>query len=322
MIFGSNYRRDRSPLTLKSYARQVSERLRSVEADLIFATGTLPIAYLESDLPIAIWADSVFAGMLDFYPDFMHLSDGTKRAGHHAEQRALTRCNLVLYASEWAAECAVRAYGIDPGKVYAVPFGANLECARTAAHVDRMLDAKNFDVCRLLFVGVEWHRKGGEMALNVTTALRGRGIPCELHVVGCHPTGPVPHYVHAHGYVSKRDAAGRELLERLYEDSHFLILPTRAECFGIVFAEASSYGVPSLATDIGGTSSAIRSGHNGQTFPLDCGAERYADFIATCFRSGDAYRRLAQTSFSEYEERLNWNVSGRRVAELIDQFCR
>lgn len=35
---------------------------------------------------------------------------------------------------------------------------------------------------------------------------------------------------------------------------HLLLLPTRAECAGIVFNEASAYGVPILLTDTGGVS--------------------------------------------------------------------
>ncbi|TSA49979.1 MAG: glycosyltransferase [Sphingobacteriales bacterium] len=40
------------------------------------------------------------------------------------------------------------------------------------------------------------------------------------------------------------------------------MVPSRAECYGIVFAEASSYGLPSVSTDTGGVSAVVKEGVN------------------------------------------------------------
>jgi glycosyltransferase involved in cell wall biosynthesis len=47
----------------------------------------------------------------------------------------------------------------------------------------------------------------------------------------------------------------------------------------VVFAEASSFGVPSLATNVGGIPSAVKDGLNGKTFPPDADAEDYCDYV-------------------------------------------
>jgi glycosyltransferase involved in cell wall biosynthesis len=180
---------------------------------------------------------------------------------------------------------------------------------------------KSFETCKLLFIGVDWIRKGGDISIKAAELLNQRGIKTELDIVGCNPPGEVPSFVKVHGFVSKKTEEGRKLLDKLFKESHFLILPSRAECSGIVFAEASSFGVPSLSTRVGGIPTTIQDGRNGQTFPLHEGHEKYCDFIERLMFSKQEYEKLAISSFREYSERLNWESSGRRVYELIQEFC-
>ena len=118
--------RDREPLTLKSYAKQVESRLVRIKPDMVFSPGTKPIAYLRTDKPIIFWADATFDGMIDFYPEFTNLCDETLRDGQRMEQAALSNCRLAIYSSEWAAKTAIDNYDVDSRKVKVVPYGANL----------------------------------------------------------------------------------------------------------------------------------------------------------------------------------------------------
>ncbi len=313
------YRRDRNPHVLRAYARQVARRLAEVPHDVVFSPGTLPVAYLDTPAPIAFWTDATFDGLVDFYPDFSNLAAESLRDGHRAEQAALDRCRLALYSSDWAAETARAHYTVDPAKVHVVPFGANVDDARSADAVDAAIAARPFEPCRLLFVGVDWERKGGDVALAAARALHERGRPTELHVVGCDPPPDAPAYVVAHGFVSKSTADGRRRLDELFSRAHFLILPTRADCVPVVYAEANSYGVPVLTTDVGGIRTAVRDGHNGAVFPLSAPPSAYADAVEAAMASPDAYAALARRSADEYRTRLNWTAAGARVAELLRQ---
>ncbi len=177
------------------------------------------------------------------------------------------------------------------------------------------------DICRLLFLGVDWHRKGGDIALAVAELLNQKGIRTELDIVGCYPPRELPAFARCHGFISKKTEEGRNRLSGLMAGSHFLILPSRAECYGIVFAEASSFGLPSLATRVGGIPTAIHDGKNGQTFPLDEGPVKYCDYIETLLSSPQGYRALARSSFNEYSTRLNWSSAGKKVRDLMLEFC-
>ncbi len=315
------YLRDREPALLKGYSAQVDRVLASIDCDVVFSPGTLPIAYMQTKKPIVFWTDATFAGMVDYYPDFSNLCAETIIRGNHIEQMALSKSRLAIYSSEWAANTAIEYYQIDPKKVKVVPFGANIECRRTLSDISRMAEGKNFDVCKLLFLGVDWLRKGGGQALAVAELLNQRGVKTELHIVGCNAPRGLPSFVKNHGFISKRSPAGLKALDRLFSESHFLILPSLADCVPVVFAEASSFGLPSLSTNVGGVSSAIQEGKNGWTFPLGASPGLYCDKIAGLMSCRESYRAMALTTFTEYTEKLNWQTASKRVAALIRESC-
>ncbi len=320
-LFSKTYQRERNPALLGYLCRQVEASLASIDCDAVFCLGTIPVSYLRSDKPIVFWSDATFAAMVDYYPGFMNLCDETIRNGNEMEQLLLSKCRLAIFNSEWAARSAVKNYDVDPAKVKAVPFGANIECDRDAPGIEKIVSRKNSDTCQLLFVGVEWFRKGGDLAVKVAELLNQRGLKTELHVVGCRPPDGAPDFVKQHGYVSKKTEEGRNFLNGLFEKSHFFILPSRAECCAVVFAEASSFGLPILSTDVGGVATAVRSGRNGQTFPPDADPASYCDYISGLMSAKPEYERLCLSSFREYTERLNWESAGKKVRDLMIEFC-
>lgn len=320
-LFSKIYLKEHEPRLLKYYAAQLDQILVSTSFDIVFSPRWVPAAYLQTDLPIVFWHDSTLPGLVDLYPGYRFCSAESIRNGMKAEQLALRKCCLAIYSSEWAASSAIQHYAIDPTKVKVVPFGANLSCDRKFNDIQIILAKKDYTVCKLLFIGKEWVRKGGDTAVSVVEELLRRSLPAELHVVGCHPPGPQPGFVKAHGFVSKTSEQGRQLLDQLFSQAHFLILPTRADCTPVVFPEACSFGLPVLSTKVGGISTIIQDGKNGQTFPLDAGPEVYCDYIERLWLSKDEYEQLAISSFKEYSERLNWESAGRKVSDLLHEFC-
>ena len=321
VVFRENYLRDREPLTLHSYAKQVEHQLRRLNPDIIFSPETLPIAYLQTDKPIVFWTDATFNGMINFYPEFTNLCDETIRNGRQMEQAALSNCRLAIYASDWAAKSALRNYDIDKKKIKVVPFGANLEREPHPEEIQNAIASRGSGPCKLLFVGVDWNRKGGETALTVTSTLNQRGVPAELHVVGCEPPSSLPNFVKRHGYLSKKVSLENEILYNLYKTSDFFILPSKAECFGVVVAEASAYGLPALTTNVGGLGTVVTDGINGHSFDPLSFCEECVDYILVTLASKQRYQELCQSSFNEYATRLNWRSAGQAVRELIVAEC-
>jgi glycosyltransferase involved in cell wall biosynthesis len=317
LVLKRNYLRDREPLTLRWYARQVERCLSRIKPDLVFSAGTIPIAYLRSEKPIIFWADATFDGMIEYYPEYTNLCDETVRNGHNMEQAALSHCRLAIYSSEWAAKTALANYAVDSTKVKVVPYGANLARSPSAEEVQRAIASRGSDLCKLLFVGVDWHRKGGEEALLVTSKLRERGINAELHVVGCKAPSPTPAYVKTYGYLSKSNRKHNELLSRLFETSDFFILPSKAECAAVVVAEANAFGLPALTTKVGGMGTVVNDGKNGWAFEPTLFVEQCSERILELLSAKERYYELCRSSFGEYSRRLNWDSAVQSVLNLL-----
>ncbi len=312
-LTGKTFLRYRRPSTLDAYARQVEARLVGQNVDVVLSPSCFPIARLKPGLPTVFWSDACFAGMVDYYPYTTNLCQRTLRDAHLTEQNALDRCSLAIYTSEWAARTALEAYQLDPAKVKVVPYGANLDSERQSPD----LALRATDRCELLFMGVEWERKGGDIALETAIELNRRGLQTTLHLVGCEPPGETPDFVVRHGFISKRTEEGRAKLDALLTKSHFLIVPSRAECYGLVFAEASAYGLPALAAETGGIPSVVRHGVSGLLFPLAARGEVYAGEIMKLMESPADYRALASGAFTEFQTRLNWRVAGATLVDLL-----
>jgi len=320
-LFRKRYFQNREPVILKDYARQVNTKLLGHNIDIVFSPGTIPIAYLGCKQPIVFWTDATFSGMIDFYPNWENLSKETIRCGNIMEKSALNRCKLAIYSSEWAAKTAINYYKVDPHKVKVVPFGANIECNRNFKDIKEIINTRHSNKCKLLFLGVDWLRKGGDIALKVAEELNKSGLKTELTIVGCQPNidKPINNFVKNLGFINKTTKKGRSKINSLLAESHFLILPSRAEAFGIVFCEANSFGVPCISTNVGGIPTVIKDGLNGKKFPKDANIVDYCAYISNLFFNYSEYKKLALSSFNEYQSRLNWTVAGQNVKKYLTE---
>ena len=323
LLYQKRYEKNADPQTLKNYARQIEQKLSPRQDQIVFSATVDPIAYLESDRPIVFWADATFAAIADFYPQYSNLHPDVVRDWHQMEKLALAKSDLAIYSSDWAAQSAIEFYQADPDKVKVVPFGANISHKLGYEQIKAAIEARPLDVCKLLFIGVEWHRKGGDLAFAVARQLNQQGLKTELTVVGCQPEieEPIPEYVKSLGFISKSTPEGKQRLNELILQSHFLILPSLADCTPMVFPEANSLGVPCISTDIGGIPSIIQDGENGKTFTLDSEVADYCDYIKNLFSNYSQYQKLAYSSFDAYQNRLNWRVAGEKVKSLLAEIA-
>ena len=317
-VHHQNYNFAADPLTLKRQARQIGKKLAPLDYDIVLSRLVLPLAHLQLAKPIAVWTDGSARGLIDFYPQLTNLSERSRRETLAMERAALEKCRLIIYSSDWAAQHAPAS--IDRAKIKVVPFGPNCEAEATLDEVCRNAHLKPMRPCRLLFVGGAWERKGGIVACQLAKALCDAGYPTELTIVGCTPKIPSDFagIVKVVGYLHRSSPDGERAWRELMQQSHFLILPSRADCTPHVLMEANSYGVPCLTTDVGGIPTVIRNEVNGKLFAVDADIRDYRDFVITLLDDPNRYERLALSSFREFQTRLNWRVACENVKAMFD----
>ncbi len=318
-LLGKRYIRDADILTLKNFAKQASVNLKNLDSDMIFSPVSYTLAYLECKQPKVFWADATFASLIDYYPFHSNLCEESIKNGISMEQSVLDKCKLAIFSSEWAATSAIKNYKVDQAKIKVVPYGANIQCERSLDDIKTIVNSKPSNNCNLLFLGVKWLRKGGDIALELAKELNKAGLNTKLTIVGCQPDieGILPSFVNCLGFISKSTEAGRAQIARLLAEAHFLILPSRADCTPMVFAEANSFGLPCLTTNVGGIPTVIKNERNGKVFSNDASVTEYCEYVLDLFANYSQYKNLAESSFQEYQSRLNWSVAVQTVKQLL-----
>jgi glycosyltransferase involved in cell wall biosynthesis len=311
---------ERTERMAELFARRIRQHLMTSRSDMVFSPSSIPIALLKTRRPKVFYTDATFAGILAGDPTFRKYPKRYLAQGHALEQSALNNCDLAIYASQWSARTAKEHYAVNERKIRVVPFGANLSSAPSAEKVARLVPNRSDRVCELLFMGVNWINKGGPKALEIARLLNKRGIRARLHVVGCDPqANDLPNWVVAHGFVTKETKEGRAKLAELIGPSHFLLLPTLADCFGLVLCEANAFGVPCLANNVGGVGEVVKPDVNGCLFAADAPASGWADRVGEIFGDQAVYRAMAGRSRAEFETRLNWEVAGNSLRRHLDE---
>jgi glycosyltransferase involved in cell wall biosynthesis len=315
------------PPIQQQWLDRVQSQIIQSDCDFILAPiASKEIALLNTSTPIIYLSDST-AKLFCREHLYTHVQGSQTRLDQATLDQierldgiALTKAAHVIYPSQWAAQSAIADYGVDSTKVSVIPFGANLEQPPSALEVlrDRQSRAHSLSPCRLLFIGIDWERKGGDIAFQTLLELLQRNIAAELVVVGAVPP---PHIRHEKLTIiprlDKNLPLHRQRLDQLFQQSHFLLLPSRAECYGISLCEASAFGLPVLTTAVGGISTVVRNGRNGYKLPLAATGVDYANLLVKLLSDRLRYQQLAVSSRSEYDQRLNWNQWAESIEDLL-----
>ena len=257
--------------------------------------------------------------MENYYYPLSQVHPITRWEGNHLEKQAILNADALIYASDWAARSAIEDYGANSDKINIIPFGANIDDVPAR---ETLSDGSTDGRLRLLFVGQDWERKGGQIAFDALLALLGRGIDTELTVIGCTPGGNLAHpSLRVIPNLDKNLPAQRAALAEFYRGSDIFLLPTRAECSGIVFCEAGAYGLPIISTQTGGVPTVVVEGTNGFLLPHDADGKVYAERLAALWGNRAAYLRMRQSSRDRYETVLNWTAWAAKVRQLIEQLA-
>lgn len=150
-------------------------------------------------------------------------------------------------------EVLVERYGIPADRVTVAGAGVNVT-ARAAPDGSLARYARR----NILFVGIEWTRKGGPELLEAFAAVRARFPDATLTVIGCDPVGTPPPGVSVLGRLPFEAVAAH------FETASLFCLPSRIEPFGIAIAEALQFGLPVVSTTVGDIASMVTDGENGR----------------------------------------------------------
>jgi glycosyltransferase involved in cell wall biosynthesis len=313
-LFKKKYNREQNILKSIYYYFYLKEIIKTSKIDVIFSSSAGPeIAFIKTKIPICYLADATFDQLLGYYSDYSNFAPFSIKEARYISKKAIDKSKSYVYPSSWAANYAMNCYKLNQKDTHVVKFGANMDYT---PDVNRIKERSYNSEINLLFLGRNWGRKGGEIVLETLDILIKKGYNVKLTVCGCVP--PVKHSkMYVIPFLNKNLKNERDTFHNLLYQSHILFVPTRAECYGIVFCEASAFGIPIVTTDTGGVTSVVENNINGYALPYDALPKDYALQIEKLLDSPLLIKDMASKSLSKYEKELNWGFWGKKMREIL-----
>lgn len=229
-----------------------------------------------------------------------------ERVKLRAHRRVSAAATLFTTWSQWAKDSLVEDYGADPSRIRVLHPGADLTLFPFGKAPRQPAEGRPL---RLLFVGGDFERKGGDLLLRLLDGpLAGR---CELDVVS-NASIPAMPGMRQHRNVGPNSP---ELIA-LYQQADVFVLPTRADCLAVVLGEAMAAGLPIITTRVGAHAEAVRDGETGYLIESEDIAalqDRIEGFIA---RPGSA-PAMGQRSRAFGEERFDARKNTDAIGDML-----
>ena len=207
--------------------------------------------------------------------------------------------------SSWAKASFVEDYGCPEDDVAVIPPGVDL-AAFAPGERGRGLP-------RILFVGGDFERKGGDLLLEVfRKRLRKKA---ELVLVTRKELPPEPG-VEVHLNV----AANSERLRSLYATCDVFALPTRADAYSIVAMEALASGMPVVTTRMGGIPDIVREGETGHLIEVDDGGA-LGDALESLIASPARRASMGASAREDAARRFEARENARRLFDFVRSRC-
>lgn len=284
--------------------------------DYLFFPGDCQITkYRKVDKPIIYYSDATFKQMIGYY--WKDLSGLLLREGDRNERIANDNSTIIIKSSHWAINSVVTDYQQKTSKCHVLEFGANID-ERDIVKTD----IYHGGPVNILFSGVEWERKGADIAIDTVKELNRKGVEAKLFLVGIKEENIPEKYkniscVDYIGFLNKNIPEQYQKLITIMGRCNLFLLPTKAACAGIVLCEASAFGLPIFTFDTGGIGNYVIDGMNGYKLTMDADANAFATKIKEAIETNELLK-LREGCLNFYEEKLNWKAWANNFKKLMN----
>jgi len=219
------------------------------------------------------------------------------------EKEIYQNAALTFVRSSNVQRSVVEDYKCLPEKVVRVYAGSN------ASVSSEKTQNRDYAQPHILFVGLDWQRKGGPDLVEAFQRVREKCPEARLTIVGARPELHIPN-CEVIGQVKPEE------LDPYYQRASVFCLPTHLEPFGIVFIEAMTAHLPIVATRVGAIPDFVEEGKNGWLVePGD--VQGLADALLQLLQNPRTCRVFGDHSFQLTKERYSWKAVGEKFRRNI-----
>lgn len=288
----------RTRFILRYFNKLVATELTRDKYDFVFQTQSL-FQNITSDVPTFLYTDHTNLNNLN-YSDINPWEYLGTASYQRQEKRIYENARMVFVMSGNIRKSLLKQYGIPDKRIRLVYAGSNT--GTTAFNPNKYQSRK------ILFVGKDWHRKGGPLLLKAFGQVLQEIPSAQLIIIGCRPRTPLPNCLIL-------GEVGLDQVRQAYEEAAVFCMPTRREPFGLVFIEAMSRRLPIVASDIGALPELVENGRNGFSLPAD--PMLYAEKLIQLLNNPDTAAAFGAYAAEKISEVYNWNHVGEGIAQGI-----
>lgn len=293
-------------------ARQmVLKELERGALDALFVntqTVSLFLGGVASRIPTMLSLDATplnYDELAEWYGDSVQAApiEKLKLAAH---RKVMSQMAWFTTWSEWAKGSLVSDYGAEGSKVTVLPPGTTLGNYPAPGSKEFW---KGDRPLRVLFVGGDFRRKGGDLLLKLQEEFFPQNV--ELHLVTAAELPPRPGVFVYHGVKPHSP----ELL-KLYRECDVFALPTRGDCLAVVLGEAMASQLPIITTRVGAHAEAVVDGESGFVIGKD-DFEALKNRVGRMLADPELVARMSERSRKLGEERFDMQKNADQIGDLL-----
>jgi glycosyltransferase involved in cell wall biosynthesis len=294
--------------TVEKLSKRFSRQLMGVAGfDAVLQTGTHVRVELDGVRHYCITDMTILQGVEAEQLYLAKLKGPLATEAIEVQRSIFKNCDAIFAASNWVKKSIVTDYGIEAEKVFITGLGASV-----SGDVDIKDKEPNSNI---LFVGRDWQRKGGSIALEAFKKINEHIPDARFVIVGCSPRVSQPN-VKVLGHLDKTDPAQMRTLTECFEQSTILCVPSVFDCFGFCFLEAQYYGVVPVTFAGEGREDAIKDGVTG-VLVKDKNAEALSEAIIELLKNPNRVREMSLAGYKYVRENFTWDHVAQKVLSVI-----
>ena len=289
-------------LGMRRHIRHLDGALYHTQVTSLFAAG------LMRQTPSVVSLDATplqYDALGAFYGHVPSTNARLEAVKKRLNQRAFGAARHLVAWSEWAKASLVADYGVPAEKITVIPPGIDTDLWR------RERPLRVAGPLRLLFVGGDFPRKGGDTLLEAFRRLPP-GL-AELAVATKTPNvgNNLPNITVRHDVQPNSEA-----LLHLYASADLFVFPTRGDCLPLAVMEALTSGLPVITTTVGALPEAVTHGETGWIVPPDDPAA-LADALLTLASDRAQIVRLSAQAAEVGRERFSAATNYGRLIDVV-----
>jgi glycosyltransferase involved in cell wall biosynthesis len=280
------------------------------QVDVVLQLGVLFNAGLfQSSVPLIVYTDYT-AGLSAARPEAGRSPFTLKQraAWMSLEQQTYACADHVFTRSELVRRSIIDDYNIEADKVTVVGGGVNF------ATLPEPASRSENEAPLVLFIGKEFHRKGGDVLIKAFAQARQKFPLARLRLV---TQGPIPSDLPLDHVEVIPPTWDRDAVAKLFQAANIFVLPSRLETWGDVLLEAMAWELPCIGVQSDAMNEIVLDGETGLLVPSG-DVNALAEALMELFRQPSLRVSMGLEGRQRVDMEFTWDHVVMRMKKVLD----